>query len=115
MSAPSREDAQLLVQIAQWGTAMGTQEAMAAIFAEDFDPASAEVADRPVQALLMLGESIGTLVKHDLLSAELVQDWLWVQGIWARVGPAAVRQREKLGEARLYENFQALAEETPPV
>jgi len=27
----------------------------------------------------------------------------------ARVGPAAKRQREKLGEPRLYENFEALA------
>lgn len=114
MSSPSREDAQLLIQIAQWGTALGVQDAMPAIFAEDFDPETADVMDKPVQTLLTLGESIGTLVKHDLLSAELVDDWLWVEGIWARVGPAAIRQREKFGEPRLYENFQALAERRTP-
>ena len=58
----------------------------------------------------MFGESIGTLTKRDLLSSELVQDWLWIGGMWSRVGPAALRRaREKFGQPRLYENFEALA------
>jgi hypothetical protein len=62
-----------------------------------------------VRSLLLFGESIGTLAKHNLLSADLVRDWLWVEGIWTRVAPAAIRQREKFDEPRLYENFEALA------
>jgi hypothetical protein len=57
--------------------------------------------------MLTFGESIGTLTKNDLLSAELLKDWPWVEGIWSRVGPAAMRQREKDGEPRLYEDYSA--------
>ena len=106
----THEDAQLLVQLAQWGTALGIEDAMPVVFADDFDPQSASVMDDPaVRKILMYGESIATLTKHGLLSVELVRDWLWVEGIWGRVGPAALRQREHFGEARLYENFEALA------
>jgi hypothetical protein len=113
MSAPTREDAQLMVQIARWGTELGLDEAMPALFDESFDPQSADAMDKPVRRLLMLGETIGTLVKHDLLSAELMQDWLWLDGVWKRVWPAALRQREKFGDARLYENFEALVMHEP--
>lgn len=110
MSAPTRDDAHLMVELAQWGTALGLQDAISKLFSEDFDPDKAEVThDSAVRAVLMFGESIGTLTKHDLLSVELVHDWLWVAGLWSRVGPAAKRQREKAGEPRLYENFEALA------
>lgn len=99
-----------MVQLAQWGTALGVQEAMPAIFSDDFNPDLADaMIDVAVRTLLVWGESIATLTKHDLLSPELVNDWLWVEGMWARVGPAAKRQRERLGEPRLYENFEALA------
>ncbi len=113
MASPTHDDAQLMVQLAQWGTSLGVQRLMPQILADDFDPETAEMDNEAVRTMLMLGESIGTLVKHDLLSAELVYDWLWVQGIWARVGPAALRQREKFGEPRLYENFEALANSAP--
>jgi hypothetical protein len=53
-------------------------------------------------------ETIGTLVKNDLLDRDLVLDWLWVAGAWERVGPAARRAREQFSPA-LYENFEALA------
>jgi hypothetical protein len=110
MSSPTREDAQLLIQIAQWSTALGIPEAFPALFDESFDADTADaLIDKPVRTVLMFGESVGTLVKHDLLNAELVHDWLWVAGLWARVGPAAQKQREKFGEPRLYENFEALA------
>ena len=110
MSSPTREDAQLLIEIARWGTALGIEEVMPALFDETFDPDTADAQiDKPVRTMLTFGESIGTLVKHDLLSAELVHDWLWIEGMWSRVGPAARRQRERFGEPRLYENFEALA------
>ncbi len=110
MGTPGHDDAQLMIQIAQWGTSLGIQDAMPKLFAEDFDPEKADALhDDAVRTILMFGESIGTLTKHDLLSRELVEDWLWLEGMWSRVGPAAIKQREKFGEPRLYENFEALA------
>jgi hypothetical protein len=113
MAIPTQEDGKMLIQLAQLGRSYGLNEAMPAIFADDFDPESANVMDTPVLAFLAYGELIGTLVKHDLISSDLVHDYLWVAGVWARVGPAAKRQREKLGEPRLYENFEALASGAP--
>ena len=114
MGAPTHEDAQLMVQLAQWGTSLGIERMMPAILADDFDPDTAEVDDsEAVRVVLMVGESIGTLTKHNLLSTDLVYDWLWIEGLWARVGPAALRVREKFGEPRLYENFEALAAGAP--
>jgi len=111
MAQPTREDATLMIQLAQWGTALGVDEALERIIAEDFDPDQADIMkDSAVRKLLQFGESIGTLTKHDLLSVELVNDWLWVEGLWSRVGPAALKARQKYGEARLYENFEALAQ-----
>ena len=99
-----------MIQIAQWGTSLGVQEAMPRIFADDFEPETADaMSDGAVRTILMFGESIGTLTKNNLLSTDLVHDWLWVEGLWARVGPAALRQRERFAEPRLYENFEALA------
>ena len=110
MAPPTVQDAQLMIQIAQWGTSLGLQDAMPHVFADDFDPSGADAMnDEAVRTMLMFGESIGTLTKHGLLNTELVNDWLWVEGLWARVGPAALRQRARFGEPRLYENFEALA------
>ena len=111
MAAPTRDDALLMIQIAQWGTSLGVHTAMPRIFAEDFDPDTADAMDdEAVRTMLMFGESIGTLTKHDLLSEELVRDWLWVEGLWSLVGPSALRARERFDEPRLYENFEALAQ-----
>ena len=110
MASPTSDDAQLMIQIAQWGTSLGVQEATPRIFADDFDPETADaMSDQAVRTMLMFGESIGTLTKNNLFSVELVRDWLWLEGIWSRVGPAALKQRDKFGEPRLYENFEALA------
>jgi hypothetical protein len=99
-----------MVQLAQWGTSLGIEDAIPMIFADNFDPEAADAHSDPhVRKVLMFGESIATLTKHDLLSSELVNDWLWIEGMWSRVGPAAVKARDKHGEPRLYENFEALA------
>jgi hypothetical protein len=109
MAKPTREDAQLLLQVAQWGSSIGLGDAMGELFSDSVDSGSAEFTDGAVRTALVFGESIGTLVKHDVLSRELVEDWLWVKGLWDRVEPAALKARERLGEERLYENFEALA------
>jgi hypothetical protein len=107
--AGTREDGMMVVELAKWGSMIGLAEAARAIFSEGFDPDAVEASDKHVQAILMFNETIGTLVKNDLLDRELVYDWLWVSGTWDRVGPAALRAREKAGVAALYENFEALA------
>jgi hypothetical protein len=109
MSAPTREDATLMIQIAQWMAVSGMNEQIPALWAEGFDPETADVQSDAVRLVLGAFETIGTLVKHDLFSRELVTDWMWIEGIWARVGPAALRMRAEAGEPRLYENFEALA------
>jgi hypothetical protein len=110
MPGPTQEDAQLIVQLAQWGTSLGIQDALPELLADDFDPEQVDARDSDaVRRVLMYGESIAVLVHHDLLNRELVNDWLWLEGIWSRVGPAALRLREQVGEPRLYEHLEALA------
>jgi len=112
MSVPTHDDAVLMVQLAQWGTTLGVEDAMSQVFAPDFDPQTADATeDSGVRKILNYGESIGTLTKHGLLSEQLVHDWLWISGMWERVGPAAKKVRAQAGEPRLYENFEALAAE----
>src|ERR1035437_7155917 len=105
MSAPTHKDAQLMIQIAQWGTSLGVQEAMPRIFADDFDPETADaMSDQAVRTMLMFGESIGTMTKNNLRSVDRLRDLLCFDGFWSRVGPAPLKQRDKFGEPRLYEN-----------
>jgi hypothetical protein len=104
-----RQDGAMLVQLAQWGSTMGLEEAMQAVWADDFDPETASADDVLVSRLLNWGETIGTLTKNGLLDTALVLDWLWVAGVWTRVGPAARKARDKHGVPELFENFEALA------
>jgi hypothetical protein len=108
MSA-THNDAVLVVELVRWGTEMGLVEATGALFASDFDPEAASANDSSVRKMLTFGETVSTLVKHGVLNKELVDDLWWAPGAWARVGPAALRERERLGEPRLYENFEAHA------
>lgn len=107
--AGTKEDAAMIIELAKWGAMMDFGAATAALFADDFDAETAAMSDEPVRTVLVFCETIGTLVKNGLLDRELVADWLWVGGLWQRVGPAARRAREEMSEPRLYENFEALA------
>jgi hypothetical protein len=111
--AGTHEDAELIIQLVRWGTEMQLEEAVAELFSDGFDPESASMDTPAVRKALYFGETIGTLVKQGLLNRDLVYDLWWIKGIWGRVGPAAVAQREKLGESRLYENVEALADGAP--
>ena len=103
------DDANLIVQLTRWGTEMHLDEAVQVLFSEGFEPSSASTDEAAVRKVLGFGEVVVTLVKLGVLNRELVLDLWWVAGLWARVEPAARRLRERLGQDRLYENFEALA------
>ena len=107
--AGRRDDAVLLVELAKWGSMIGLPEASRTIFADDFDAESAEALDPHVQTVLVFHETVGTLVKNNLMDRELVLDWLWVSGAWDRVASAALEARAAAGVPQLWENFEALA------
>jgi hypothetical protein len=105
----SHDDAILMVELSKFGTMSGLPEAAQAIFADDFDPDAAAANEPPVRTVLAFFETLATLVKNGLLNRDLVYDWLAVAAVWARVGPAAKRERARLGIDYLYENVEALA------
>jgi hypothetical protein len=105
----THNDAILMIELAKWGSMVGIDDASREVFADDFDAEAAEATDQSVSKLLMFGETIGTLVKNGLIDRELVYDWLWVEGTWAKVAPAAKRARAKAGVPELYANYEALA------
>jgi len=107
--AATRDDAMLVVELSKLAAMSGLDEASRAIWADDFDPDTADANDSAVQRILYFYETVGTLVKNGLLDRDLVYDWLWAAGMWAKVGPAAERAREKAGVPELFENFEALA------
>jgi hypothetical protein len=108
--AGTREDAQMMIELAKWGAMINQGEASRKVFGDDFDPNAASALDPEVQTMLVWYESIGTLVKNDLLDRDLVYDWLWVRGAWDRVAPAAERAREASGVPELFANFEKLAQ-----
>jgi hypothetical protein len=107
--AASHDDAILIVELSKLAAMLDLNAAVRTILAPDFDQDAAELDDPSVQKILNFGETVATLVRHGLLDRELVKDWLWVAGFWARLGPAAERARERTGAAALYENLEALA------
>ena len=103
------DDANLIIQLVRWSTELGVEDAAHALFAEVFVPSKASMNDPPVRKMLQFGETVGTLVKHDVLDQALLLDLWWAAGAWERVKHAALGERERLDEPRLYENFEALA------
>jgi hypothetical protein len=104
----THEDAMLMMQFLRWGSEMGLEDALRTIFSDEFDPETEAMNSPVVGKVLTFGEALATMVKHGLLDRALVVDLLWVEGIWSRVEPHALRSREHSGEPRLFENFEAL-------
>src|SRR5215210_561539 len=93
--AGTREDATLIVELAKWGAMIGLTEASRKIYSDEFDPAAADALDDEVQTTLVWHETIGTLVKNELLDRDLVYDWLWwpAPGIESAPPPAPRARR----------------------
>ena len=120
MGKPTKDDANLMIQLMRWGAAEGLQDAMNWIWSDEFISDYDEfIAKYPRgskeygNATKVCGwfESIGTLYKQNLLNGELLFDWLTIKLPWSRLSSFAKGVRSAAGEPRLYENFEMMAKE----
>ncbi len=118
MAKPTYQDAEIMLQVSQWGTAMGLQTALNWVWSDKFkkDYAAFRKKHPPGskgfrRATTVLGwfETIGTLYKNGLFNGDLLFDWLLITGPWERMQGIARGLRKESGSPRLYENFEALA------
>jgi hypothetical protein len=114
--AGTKEDAHLLIDLARLGTQMVDPKARGWIWGEAFvsDPEEFWEKHPPgtvefdyVSGMAAWFETIGTIWKHGLLDEELLFDWLYISGLWDRLGPILVTMRESTPQ--LWENFEAMA------
>ncbi len=119
MAEPTKEDAQLMIQLAQLGTDMIKPKARGWIWSDDFVsdpdefrskfPRGSDEYDY-VNSIAAWHETLATLWKRGLISEELVFDWLWVPALWERLKPILLAEREEAGVAELWANFETMAE-----
>jgi Domain of unknown function (DUF4760) len=103
------DDARLVVQLMRWSTEMRLDDAMAEIFSDGFDAGDGSSENASVRKILHFGETVGTLVKHNVLDWSMLSDLYWIDGMWKQVAAHAQHARTQMGEPRLYEHFEALA------
>ena len=119
MAKPTREDADMMLRLAQLGALMNLEEAVNYVWSDAFPSDWAQFkAKFPedsreaslVFRLLRWYETVGTLYRNGLVNEDLLFDWLAITGLWDRVRGFALGTRQESGEARLWENFEHMAE-----
>ncbi len=105
----THEDATIFMDLVRWSGEIGLSTALSEIYADGFDPTDESINNESVRKVLMFGETAGALVKHNVLPWELLSDLFWFEGMWSKVGSHALLIRERHGDPRLYEHFEALA------
>jgi hypothetical protein len=123
MAGPTKEDAQLMIQLAQLGAQMVDPEARGWIWSEQFVADGEDFFRRYppgtekfslVNNLAAWHETVATLWRRGLISEELLFDWLWVAGTWDRLKGILLAMREESGTPQLWANFEAMATAQAP-
>jgi len=118
MSAPTHEDAMVLLKLYEFGGDPHLQKAWDFIFSDAFiDNYDAFLAKYPADSdqhsyffhFTAWFELLGTLWKHKLINETLLFDWILVRPRWNRVENLVAGYRRATGEPRMYENFEAMA------
>jgi hypothetical protein len=119
MAEPTKDDAQLMIQLAQLGAQMVEPEARGWIWSEQFVSEGEEFFRKYppgtekfslVSNLAAWHETVATIWKRGLVSEELLFDWIWVPGSWERLKGILLTMREQAGTSQLWANFEAMAE-----
>jgi hypothetical protein len=117
MADPTKEDARLVIELAQLGTQMVHPQARGWIWSNAFVSDPEEFWEKyppgTVEFDFVTGtagwyETIATIWKHGLVDERLLFDWLYVAGMWERLKPVLVAMRDTTPQ--LWENFEAMAE-----
>ena len=122
MSKPTRDDADILLRLAELSALHNLAAAAAFIWSDDFPTEFARFREKfprgkrsEEEGLLRryLGhfETAGTLYRNGLFSGDLLFDWMAVTAAWDRVKGYALGAREEAGDPRLFENFEYAAEQ----
>ena len=119
MAKPTKEDAMLMLQLADLYTTMrrveGAPDLMSRAFPKTYADFKAKYPDeagpawRAVAAEGNYFETLGLLVRRGLFNEELCLEWLAVAMAWRQVSPMLLAWREESGEPGLYEHFEWLA------
>jgi hypothetical protein len=122
MSAPTHEDAMVLLKLYEIGSTPDQGKAWNFVHSEEFIndfeafkkkfPKTSEEYGH-VLTYSAWFELIATLWKHKLLNQDLLFDWVLVRPRWKRVEKFMIGYRQEMKEPRLFENFEALAKAEP--
>jgi hypothetical protein len=118
MTEATKDDAHLVIELAQLGTQLVHPKARGWVWSDDFVSDGADFFEKYppgseefdyVSSLAAWYETVATLWKRGLVNEELLFDWLWVAGMWDRLKSILLVMRDQ-GTPRLWENFEAMAE-----
>ncbi|MFN2138217.1 MAG: hypothetical protein ACK2UK_19835 [Candidatus Promineifilaceae bacterium] len=122
MSEPTYDDANVVLQLAQWWAMAGINESTNYIYSDKFNRKFKKfIKKHPVgskrfgEVLRVLGayETVGALWRNGLLNEKLLFDWIAVRGLWNRVSDIALGMRELSGNPHIFEHFEAMAAAEP--
>ena len=122
MSAPTHEDAMVLLKLYEIGIAPDQGKAWDFVRSEEFtDDYQAFTKKYPrnseqfgyVLTYAAWFELTATLWKHKLLNQDLLFDWVLVRPRWNALEKFMSGYRQEMKEPRLFENFEALAKAEP--
>jgi len=114
MSEPTKEDADIILKLAELSALMNTQAGAELVWNPEFQPDPVKhppgsPEHTAIMQLMRWMETIGTLYRHGLINEDLLFDWLGTTGTWDRLKPIALAIREHVGPA-MWENFEYMAE-----
>jgi hypothetical protein len=117
---PDTSDAQVMIALYEAQAAHNLGEVMGYIWSNDFPtdfkefrksfpPGSNSTQERDLYRALGYFETIGTLYRNNLISEDLLFDWLAVDMTWGRLKGFVLGVRKEIGQSRMFENFEYMA------
>jgi hypothetical protein len=117
---PDTSDAQLLIALYETQAAHNLGEVMGYIWSNDFltdfkefrntfERGSNSTQEQGLYRALGYFETIGTLHRNNLISEDLLFDWMAVDMAWGRLKGFVLGTRKELGNPRMFENFEYMA------
>jgi hypothetical protein len=119
-SQPDTSDAQVMIALYGAQAAHNLGEIMGYIWSNDFQtdfkefrksfpPGSNSTQEQGLYRVLGHFETIGTLYRNNLISEDLLFDWLAVDMAWGRLKGFVLGVRKEIGSPRMFENFEYMA------